>query len=178
MAHLGFNPNSVEPAVPKGLLPKGRYVVVCEKSEVKPTKKNTGHVLLLVFVVQEGDYKNKKIYDYINIQNENPMAQKLGQQHLAALCHAIGVVHLDNSYQLHGIPVEIDVAIKEATDGWEAKNIIRGFVKKAEDTSKGVNLSSFTSPEASPAPVAAPVSTPAPYQPAKNISDLDDDIPF
>jgi hypothetical protein len=166
MAHLGFNPTSVEPPVPQGLLPKGRYVVVCDNSEVKPTKKGTGHILVLTFIVQEGEYKRKKIYDYINIQNENVVCQRIGQQHLAAFCHAVGISHLDNSAQLHGIPIEVEVSIQEAKDGWDAKNVIKGFVKKVEDKS-GINLSNYTTPPAAPI-------TPS----ATGLNTMDDDIPF
>lgn len=168
MAHLGFNPGAVEPSTPTGLLPKGRYIVICEKSEVKPTKKGTGHILALQFVVQEGDYKKRKIFDNINIQNENHVAQRIGQQHLAAFCHAIGITQLDNSYQLHGIPVEIELGVQEAKNGWEAKNVIKGFIKKAEvNEANKIDLSAPIKP--APAPAPAPVTS---------VTDLDDDIPF
>lgn len=177
MAHLGFNPSSVEAPTPTGVLPKGRYVVMCEKSEVKLTKKGTGHILLLVFVVTEGEYKKKKIYDYVNIQNENPVAQRIGQQHLAGFCHAVGITQLDNSFQLHGIPVEVEVGVREDKDGYGAKNIIRGFVKKVEQAGGGINLSQSSVPPHSENQVTSNIMPP-PSAPRANITDIDDDIPF
>ncbi len=178
MAHLGFNAASVDPAPARGLMPKGRYIVICEKSEVKPTQKGTGHVLLLVFSVVEGEYKKKKIFDYVNIQNENPVAQRIGQQHLAAFCNAVGISQLDNSFQLHGIPVEVEVGVKEGTNGFEAKNVIRGFVKKVAEAGGGINLSQTLAP-----PVESTGGVPnghqmSPQRPTVDVSNLDDDIPF
>ena len=174
MAHLGFNAAAIEPDTgpSKGILPKGVYVVICEKSEVKATKKGTGHILALTFVVQEGEYKKRKIFDNINIQNENPVAQRIGQQHLAAFCHAVGIGQLDNSYQLHGIPVEVEVGIQPAKDGWEEKNVIKGFIQKAQiANSSGINLSQM-----------APLTPPKAPEKAVFTGDLavnlDEDIPF
>jgi hypothetical protein len=168
MAHLGFNPQAVEPPIPAGLLPKGRYVVVCDNSEVKPNKKGTGHILMLVFIVTDGEFKKKKIFDYINIQNENKVAQRIGQQHLAGLCNALGITQLDNSHQLHGIPVEVEVGIQEAKDGWDAKNVIKGFIHKVAE-SGGIDLSSINTSQTEIKPM----------QGASGLSDLkDDDIPF
>jgi hypothetical protein len=173
MAHLGFNAAAIEPDLgpSKGILPKGKYVVICEKSEVKQTKKGTGHILALTFVVQEGEYTKRKIFDNINIQNENPVAQRIGQQHLAAFCHAVGIAQLDNSYQLHGIPVEVEVGIQPAKDGWEEKNVIKGFIQKAEITNaQGINLSQMAPLSPKPAADRAQIGG--------NLADLDSDIPF
>ena len=174
MAHLGFNAAAIEPdqGPATGILPKGRYIVVCEKSEVRQTKKGTGHLLALTFVVQEGEYKKRKLFDNINIQNENPVAQRIGQQHLAGFCHAVGIAQLDNSYQLHGIPVEVEVGIQPAKDGWEEKNVIKGFVQKAQlSNAQGINLSQM----APLAPKAAPEK--AALTGVGAVS-MDDDIPF
>lgn len=171
MAHLGFNAMAVEPASNRELLPKGMYVAVCEKSEVKPTRKGTGHVLSLTFVIIEGEHAKRKIFDYVNIQNENPTAQRIGQQHLAAFCKAVNIAQLEFSYQLHGIPVQIEVGVKEAKDGYEAKNVIRGFA-------------SYTQTDSTPM-----MSTPKPAEPVNQTinqssapkaseSIMDDDIPF
>jgi hypothetical protein len=175
MAHLGFNPANVEPPVPIGLLPKGRYIVACEKSEVKENKKGTGHILMLQFVIQEGEYKKKKIYDYINIKHNNHVAQRVGQQHLAGMCHALGITHLENSQQLHGLPLEVEIGIQEGKDGWESKNIIRGFVKKVADKS-GVDLSAPMAPP--PMPISIPPVTTPPTPSSTTLATMDDDIPF
>ena len=174
MAHLGFNAAAIEPdqGPAKGLLPRGNYIVVCEKSEVKATKKGTGHILALTFVVQEGEYRKRKIFDNINIQNDNPIAQRIGQQHLAAFCHAVGIAQLDNSYQLHGIPVEIELGIQPAKEGWEEKNVIKGFVQKAQiANSSGINLSQM-------APLIPPKASIDRAAIGGNLTDIDSDIPF
>lgn len=127
MSYMDFNASAVPPAQPFSALPKGQYIAYVTNSEVRPNKKGTGHILALTFVIAEGEYMNRKVFDCINIQHDNPKVQKIGQAHLSSLCHAICVLKLENSIQLHNKRVKIDLSIEAGSNGYSDKNRITGF---------------------------------------------------
>jgi len=171
MSQLSFNPSSVDvPAMSHEPVPPGRYTVVCEKTDVKPNKKNNGTILSLMFVIQDGEHKNRKIYENLNIQHENPKAEMIGQQMLAGLCRIAEIEHLSNTAQLHGIPIEIMISVQPGDDKYPARNRVKGFIRKVEQTG-GIDLTKSRNPQPSTVASIKPSST-------TSIRDLDDDIPF
>jgi hypothetical protein len=96
----GFDTHSVEPQSDFALLPPGKYTVVVEKAEVKQTKKGDGHYVALVLSVLDGQYKNRKVFDRINIDNPNQQCVEIGFRCLAALGQALGLTKITDSNQL------------------------------------------------------------------------------
>jgi len=127
MAFIGFNANSVEPAQAYDVLPAGKYLAMVIDSTVKPTKSGSGEYLQLTFEVIDGPSKNRKVFERLNFRNSNKTAEEIAQRALSGLCHAVGVVDLQDSENLHNIPVTIDVAIEEGRDGYGPQNRIKGY---------------------------------------------------
>jgi hypothetical protein len=150
MALINFSAESVEPAASYDVLPKGKYTGMAISSELKPTKSGTGSYLQVVFEIIDGKFKGRKLFSRMNIHNVNKVAEDIGQRELSGLCHAVGVMNLVDSEQLHQIPVTLDVSIEEGKDGYEAQNRIRGF--SAAGTEKPTNA-------AAPAPAAREYAT-------------------
>lgn len=72
------------------------------ESDVAKTSAGTGTVLKLVIQINAPDqYKGRKIWTNINIENPNATAQEIGQKELASLCRAIGVREVSDSEELH-----------------------------------------------------------------------------
>jgi hypothetical protein len=72
------------------------------ESAVKPTKAGTGKYLQLDWQILEGEYKNRSpLWDRLNIQNPNAVAQKIGQETLSAIC-------LPHSARRHDLPPPTD----------------------------------------------------------------------
>ncbi len=95
----GFDCNSVDPA--EDFLIPGDYICKITESEVSATKAGTGHYLKVVLeVVQDCKDKGRKLYDYINIQNPNPIAERLAAKSLSALGRATGIWSIQNPQQL------------------------------------------------------------------------------
>ena len=122
----GFNASEVEP-VTTNLMPVGDYTAAIVQSEVKPTKSGSGQYLELVWQILEGEYSGRKIFDRLNIQNQNQVAQQIGQQALSAVCHAVGILQPNDSSDLHDIPVRIQVKISKGKDGYDDSNDIKGY---------------------------------------------------
>ena len=83
MANLsGFDAREVEPTVGFEPIPAGKYVAVITASEMKETKNKDGHYLELVFQIIEGEYKGRKLWGRLNLDNANPTAVQIARGQL------------------------------------------------------------------------------------------------
>ncbi|QPC43476.1 DUF669 domain-containing protein [Kaustia mangrovi] len=86
-------------------LPNGVYRLEMEASEVVetgPENARTGQGLKYTSVVLEPEaMKGRKFFGFINLENQNPQAQEIGQKELASLCRAVGVTEIEDSEDLH-----------------------------------------------------------------------------
>lgn len=107
MGNLGgtFDANNVEPRKEFVTLDPGDYVVAITASEVKENAKKNGHFLELTLDVLEGPAKNRKIFDSLNLDNPSAQAVEIAQATLSAICHAVGKLTVDDSSQLHNLPM-------------------------------------------------------------------------
>ena len=70
MAALNFNASEVDPDEGQlGPVPAGWYIVVMDKSELKPTSNGAGEYLNCRFSVVDGEYKNRKIFTNLNLKS-------------------------------------------------------------------------------------------------------------
>lgn len=127
MAKIGFNAANIEPSTPMDVLPAGKYLAMAIASELKETKNGTGEYLQITFEVLDGTHKGRKIFERLNIRNSNKTAEDIAQRALSALCHAVGVIELDDSDQLHDKPVILDVSVDPAKGEYSASNRIKGY---------------------------------------------------
>jgi len=127
MARINFNASTVEPSTPMDVLPKGKYLCMAIASELKATKTGNGEYLQITFEVLDGQFKSRKIFERLNIRNSNKTAEDIAQRALSALCHAVGVIELEDSDQLHNIPVTIDLDIDPAKGEYSAQNRVKGY---------------------------------------------------
>lgn len=181
MAKLNFNANDVSPAGNFEPLPSDWYNATITASETKPTadKDNDNAYLELILTVADGDYVNRKLFARLNLQNNNPVAVEIAQGQLSAICHAIGVMQVEDSSQLHGKPLQVKVvhvaAVKNADESikYEAKNDVKGF-RAIDGAAPAAATASDNTPNwaketpsdtAAPPPAAALPPTPASTEP-------------
>ena len=143
-----FDANQVAPSAPQEVLPPAFYPVTITGSERKQTSKKDGYFLALEMTVIDGQYKGRKIFDNLNLENKNPQAVQIAQETLSAICHATGVMVVEDSAQLHNIPLEVKVGMaKPTTEYPDPSNEVKGYRKLEGTIVAG-------------APVALPVSLP------------------
>jgi hypothetical protein len=132
MAQMGetFDATAVAPAGSFDALPNGKYIAAIIDSEWKATKAGTGHMLRLTLEVLDGEYKGRKFWDQLNLQNPNQTAVEIAQRTLSAICHATGVLQLKDSSQLHNIPMLVKVTVSQQ-DGYEPRNEVKGYAAVA-----------------------------------------------
>ena len=113
MAHIAFDASTVQPTQTFNALPAGSYPVIITASQIKPTKNVDGEYLELTLEVQGGEFQGRKLFDRLNLWNKNPTAVEIAQRQLSALCHAVGVLQLGDSEELHNKPVLAKVGIRQ-----------------------------------------------------------------
>jgi len=184
MAQLNFDASQVAPSEALEAIPAGWYNAQMTASAMKPTADGTGAYLQAEFTVLSGDYAGRKLFDRFNLQNKNPVAVEIGYKTLSAICHAVGVLQVQDSQQLHGRPLQLKVSLRAAGPGsdgkhYEASNEVKGY--KGMDGA-GVPMAGApaggapswapqapaqqAAPQYAPPPVAAPQPWAPPAQPA------------
>lgn len=131
MANLGgFNAHDVEPTTEFDAIPAGKYLTVITESEMRPTKNNNGSYLQLTFEVLEGEYKGRKLWARLNLDNPNETAVKIARAELSSICRAVGVMQPKDSIELHDLPLVITVKCKKRPDTDEIDNVIAKYESK------------------------------------------------
>lgn len=127
MAQLNFDATQVAPAVGLDPVPAGWYNCIMEKSEMKPTKDGAGAYLECQYNIVDGQYAGRKLFDRLNLRNSNPQAQEIAFKTLSAIAHAVGVLHVADSQQLHNIPLKVRAKVRPADGQYEASNDVTGY---------------------------------------------------
>lgn len=163
MARLSFNAEGVDTTSQFDAIPAGDYEAMVTASQEKTTKDGGGSYLELTLEIQGGQFQGHRLWDRLNLQNRNPRAVEIAQKQLAQLCHATGVLQLNDSEQLHNRPVIVKVSAKHDDYSGEIRNEVKGYKAKAANASQG----GFQAPRAAaPAAAAAPKAGALPWQKA------------
>jgi len=123
----GFDANVVEPSAPRETIPAGKYKAVITKSEERPTKAQTGSMLVLTCQIIEGPHQGVSLIDRLNLNNPNKTAEEIAQRTLSAICRSVGVMMPNESSDLHDKPMMITVKVKPAEGNYQASNEIAGY---------------------------------------------------
>lgn len=127
MPAYSFDATEVEPRVGFDPIPANKYMAVITDSEEKETKKGDGSYVQFTFEVIEGEYKGRKLWARLNLNNPNDQAVSIARAELSALCRAVNVLKLKDTTQLHDVPLTIKVTQKADPQTKEIRNEIRGY---------------------------------------------------
>ncbi|MCX4027880.1 DUF669 domain-containing protein [Endozoicomonas sp. SM1973] len=126
MASFGFNTGEYDPNAGFEVLPAGDYIAMLVEADIKTNSKNTGQFINCKWLITEGEFANRNIFDAVNITHQNTMAEKLGRQRLSAIAHAIGIPDAQDTDQLLQKPCVLTLGIKKDKE-YGDKNIIKHF---------------------------------------------------
>ena len=172
MAKIGnFDANQHEPMQSNAPLPQGKYLAQIVESELKTTKNGTGKYLELVLQVIDGEYKNRKLWVRLNIHNANAQAVEIAKAELSAICRAIGKYRIQDSAELHNVPMIIDVRLSPRKDTGELENRVRGYEPRAVPAAATAPQKSRAKPKPTPDPEPQAESAPWADQPADGDND-------
>lgn len=165
MAFLGhtFDANQVEPQSDFAPLPAGDYTAIIVNSEMKDAKSGRGQYLELTLQVIDGPMTNRLLWDHLTLVHDNAKTVEIAQRQLSAICHAVGVLQVEDSEQLHNRPLSVRVKYIDDTK-YGPKNEIGAYRALA-----GAAPHVRTAPSAQASAPAQPVRQPPP-QPSKPAS--------
>ena len=149
MDFSNINFDAVEVAPSFEPLPAGNYKCVITDREQKTTKAQTGSYLQLKIEVIEGHYTGRVVFDRLNLENPNATAVEIATRTLKSIGAALQVP-LHNSEELLDRPLMVKLAVRPASNGYDASNDVKGYA------------SGGAAPSAPAAPAAAPQAAAAP----------------
>ena len=115
--------------------------------DTKPQpNKQPGRYLQLTFEIIDGEFKGRKIFNQLNLENASTTTVEIAQRALSAICRCVGVLRPKTSEELHNIPLVISVGIRPASGPYEESNTIKGYLR-----ADGKNLKDITDVPAAPA---------------------------
>lgn len=155
MAFIQFDATDIPTEAPHEALPAGDYPVVITDSGMKIAKSG-GEYLELVLQVIDGPYCNRLVWDRIILSNPSPKAVEIGKRTLSQICHAVGLLQVQDSAQLHNIPLMARLKYKDDPQ-WGPSNDVGSY----RAMSQAPATPSFAQPAPSAAPFAAPPPRPA-----------------
>jgi len=171
-AALNFNAANVQPSKALDPIPSGWYNASISDTTMKPTQKPGGQMLQVELTILDGEFAGRKVWDRLNLVNENATAVQIGYETLSAICHATGVINIQQSTaELHGIPLKVKVKLRGAETGadgkaYDATNEVKGYDHIKSDHATGPS-GPVTAVGVAGAPVGTPVwATAAPVAPA------------
>ena len=126
MATLSFDATSIDTSS-HDPIPAGVYEALVTESEIRATRAGNGKGINFTFEILSGPHKGRKVWAWINFQHPKAEAQRIGQEELARLCKAVGVGKLDDTTQLHNLPMMITVGIDKDDP---TRNVIKGYRAK------------------------------------------------
>lgn len=142
-----FNAAEVQPSSFEAI-PTGTYEAVISNSESRPMKSGNGMGFNLEFEIISGECKGRKVFAWITFEHRtSPDAQRIGREQLSAICRAVGVTQLNDTAQLHNLPLHIVVALDKNDP---TRNIIKSF-KAVKSVGAGA-----AAPQAAPQNQGAP----------------------
>lgn len=130
------------------LLPPGWYDATVAGAELRDTKSG-GQMIAVKYSILGPTHQGRLVWGNINIRNSNPKAEEIGRQQLGDIMRATGLARVTDTDQLIGLTMGIKVAIREAQNGYEAQNEVKGW--KATQGSAAPAPASFSVSASTPA---------------------------
>lgn len=127
MSQLTFDATNHETLGTYEALPAGWYNAAIDASEMKATKDGTGAYLQLSFKILDGFANGRKVFARLNLQNINPTAQEIAYKTLSSIMHATGQLRINDSAELHAIPMKIKLKVRAGDEKYEASNDITAY---------------------------------------------------
>lgn len=155
MALLQFDSSKIEINNSFELIPAGDYVAVITDSEWKETKSKDGQYLSLKLEIIEGVNKGRVLFDNLNLDNKNEKAVQIAQQTLASICLATNKINVNDSAELHNIPLIIKVGVQPAQGAYEESNRIKGYKQNGNAVAQSNSQPTAQKPATNTRPWAA-----------------------
>jgi hypothetical protein len=125
MPKLSFDATSVEPLEAFEALPAGWYPVIVSGSDTFITRAGN-EAYKLEMTVTDGPAVNRKLFVNLNIGHPNNTADEIARRELASICAAAGVAGIEETEELHNLPLEARVVVESSSEHGD-RNRVKGY---------------------------------------------------
>ncbi len=137
----GFDADQVEPSKGFELIPANtKAVALIVEAVDKPTSSGSGSYLALTIEIVEGEYKGRKLWQNLNLDNPSETAVQIARAELSAICLAIATPRPTSNGDLMNKPFQIVVGQKIRKDTKEMENKILKFQPVGGTNAAAVSL--------------------------------------
>lgn len=130
-----FDSNTVPEQDSFDVIPPGPQTLMIVSSELKATSKG-GQMIVLEIDVQDGEFAGRKLFERLNIKNDNPKAVEIAFRTLSSIVKAVGKVTIKDTEELHNkrfigiLSVEPAKPYKDKTTGKDKPGSPQNAIKK------------------------------------------------
>lgn len=115
-------------------IPPGVYTAMVVASELKDTKKG-GQMIVLELDIMDGDHAGRKLFERLNIKNNNTKAVEIAFRTLGEIVKAVGKTTIKDTEELHNKRLYIEVRVEPAApytdkDGKEQPGSPQNSIKR------------------------------------------------
>lgn len=111
----------------------GSYTGMIVASEIKGTSKG-GQMIVLEIDIQDGEAAGRKLFERLNIKNDNPQAVDIAFRTLGEIVKAVGRTTIKDTEELHNKRFKMEVRVEPAKpytkDGVEHPGSPQNSIKK------------------------------------------------
>lgn len=94
-----------------GAIPEGKYLVHIAETEEKMS--NAGNKYLnLKLQILDGEYKNRYLWDIVNLWHPKDNVRDIASQTMASICRATGILKPATSEELHNKPLTASISLE------------------------------------------------------------------
>jgi hypothetical protein len=156
-----FDANLIAPASSSAQLPVGpRQAAVIIGSEIKATKDKTGGLVQFELQIIEGPNQGATGAYRINLYNSNDQARRIAESQFSSICHAVNVMQVQDTQQLHGIPFFIDVNVQKNDERYT--EVSKVYAYEPSEPQQAPSVQTQQAPQNQPIQ-QAPVAQAAPW---------------
>lgn len=108
-------------------IPAGWYEAKITGAELKTTKAGTGKYIAVRYDIIGPTHEGRVVFGNLNIRNPSQKAEEIGRQQLGDIMRAIGLSRVQDTDELIGGRLMINLAVTQATEQYGAGNDIKGY---------------------------------------------------
>jgi len=101
--------------------------------------------LQIEFTVIDGEFKNRKVWDRLCLKHPTRKTVEIAEANLSAICHAVNVLRLGETRELHHIPLVITVKCEKDESTGEVHNEVKSYSKPESQVKQAVTKPAVTS---------------------------------
>jgi hypothetical protein len=163
-----FDPSAHEGTRDLECIPIAWYQAQLIENEIRHARNGNGSYLLAIFEILDGEFRGRKVYQNITLQNDNQQAVEIGQRLLTDIYKAVG--HTTPTRDIRVMlfkPVMARVGIKRDKDGvFPDRNVVTSVRPPDWQPKRGRGIATSSGAPAAPAAPASQQAAPKPATPS------------